>query len=187
MIDINLLPSQEVISQKESELRDKFFLALWLCSLVLVVDLVLFFLISRVYKSRVSTLLAQRKNLTLQSEQLFQVALDLRTVQEKVNGYVLASASRRDFVPIISEITSLLGSQVELSEMNLNASSVKFVAKAADAKALNGMITRIVNPGGNPRLKNIVLANLRFDPSGSFDFQISADYSGKDKNAQSGQ
>ncbi len=176
MIEINLLPLQSVVSQKESEFRDKFFLALWICSLVLAVDLVIFFLIQQVYKRQVTSLVARRTDLTLRSEQLSSMALDLRTVEEKAHGFTIVSSLRQDFVAIIAEVRSLIGNQAEMSDLRIDSSSITFVAKASDMQALNEFITRVVEANTTSRLQSIVLSNLRLDPSSNFGFQVTATY-----------
>lgn len=174
MIDINLLPARNVVSQKESEFQKKFFLGLWLCSLVVAVDLVIFFLVSQVYKRQVQQLVTKRADLTSASERLSGVALDLRTVEEKTRGFTVVSALRQDIVETMGEVRSLAGKEVEMTDLKIGISTVGFFAKAADVSVLNGFVNRAVDGSVAPHLQNIVLGSLRLDPSGSFGFQVAA-------------
>ncbi len=177
MIEINLLPSQRVLTQKEKLIRQIMLGSLGILSAVLVVDLLIFFLFQQLFTRQVSDLISVRSNLLAQSEQFTAMALDLRSVEEKTVGIAMVKSLRQDFSTIIVDLQKLLVDGVELTNFRVDATgSVVFSARAKDVDSLGQFIGKINDLSDKIHLSKVNLGGLSQEANSSYLFQLSAFY-----------
>lgn len=176
MIEVNLLPPANVLSQKETVWRRRIVFVVGVVLLLVFLDLVIFLGTRELLKRQISGLLVKRASLLSQSEQFATTALQLRTVEEKTAGVEVVKRQRVDMAAMISDVRELLGSSVLLLNLNVTSSGgVSADAKADNLAALAEFVSR-VSDNSKSHLTNVLLKSLRQDSSGSFSFQVTAAY-----------
>lgn len=169
MIELNLLPKQNVLFQKDAALRKRFVIVVIFTSILLVFDTVLYSLINNVLESRVSLITQKKNSLQVSLEGYSSVYLDLQTVEQKAGSIDKIRNIRKNFPQIISKIRSILGGGVDFNILDVDSTGLISVsAKASDPDSLSRFISRIAASD----LKNVVLSNLRQEGEKSFTFQI---------------
>lgn len=177
MIEINLLPTQDALSQKEKTFRRWLFLAVLSCSAILVLDWGGFFLFQRLLKRQVEQLSSYESSLVSQLEQFSTVALDLRAVEEKVSGIVAVRGQRLDMATRVTGIRGLLTEGITLVSLEVGADkTLSFSAKARDGPSLGKFISQVMQSQNGFRLSKVILSGLRSDVNGGYSFQLSGSY-----------
>lgn len=177
MIEMNLLPTQNVLSSKERTFRRWFFWAVLVCSAILVLDWGGFFLFQQLLKRQVAQLSSSESSLVSQSEQFSGLALDLRAVEEKVSGIVTVQGQRLDMAGRVTGIRGLLTEGVTLISLDVGVDkTLSFSAKAKDGPSLGMFISKVMQSQDGFRLGKVVLSGLRLDANGGYSFQLSGSY-----------
>lgn len=176
MIEVNLLPPANILSQKETVWRRRLIFGVGVVMLAVILDLTVFFGARALLRRQIAGLLAKRADLLTRSEQFATTALQLRTVEEKAAGVAVVRLQRVDMAAMISDVRVLLGSSVSLLNLSVTASGdVSADAKANDLTALAEFVSR-VSGETKSHLTNVLLKSLRQDTNGGFSFQLSATY-----------
>lgn len=175
MIEVNLLPPANVLSQKEVVWRRRLLLVVGVVVAFVFLDLAISLGARELLRRQISTLLTRRVDLLSRSEQFATTALQLRTVEEKATGAEVVKKQRADMASMISDVRVLLGTSVLLLNLNVTAAGgVSADAKASDLTALAEFVSRVSD--NKSRLTNVLLKSLRQDTNGGFSFQVSATY-----------
>lgn len=170
MINVNLLPSQNVLSQKEKDLRRKLKIGLTISSSLLAV--VVLFLI--IFDGFLSLRLNQQKQKSQEFLTQFQgqmsVALDLRKLKDKISGIKTVQAGQTDFTTMAASVSALLTSGINLKTMSLDKNGkVNLTASAEDLASLQVFL---------PAIKG-TLSGLRLTKNNSFEFSLEMTYGAK--------
>lgn len=174
-MDINLLPSENVLSQKEKNLQRKLKIGLTISSVLMTA--VVFFLI--VFNGFLTLRFNQQKQkqqeLLTQFQKQMPVALDLRKLKDKISGIKTAQKGQINFAGIAGEVASLFNSGVVLKTLSVDKEkNINLTATADSLASLEVFI-----PTLKPPFEKIVLSGLRLAKNNGFDFSLSMIYGSK--------
>ncbi len=174
MIELNLLPKaqerskQEQIWTRRAVLAGGFFLA------ILILDLVVFWAISFVLGSRVTSLNTTKTSLLAQADSLTDTAKGLRLIEEKLAGVDTIFLSRSDMGVFVTAVQGLLLTGVSMGKLTLDASGVfNFSVRIIDEKSLGEFINLFSDES---HFSQVTMKGLRQDDRGNSSFQIDAKY-----------
>ncbi|MBI4099754.1 hypothetical protein HY440_01985 [Candidatus Microgenomates bacterium] len=176
MIEINLLPPRNVLSRREASIRAKMVGFLTVATVILLLDLGIFFGVSKILTRQVSGQVATRSSLLAEAESLSPIADSLRTVENKAVGIAAILATRPNMAAAVTEIDSLSLPNLEIGNFQIgNTGAFSFSARAGDAASLGSFIDKISSEVSAGRLTGVTMQALHQDGAG-FSFNISASY-----------
>lgn len=175
MIDVNLLPSQNVLSQKEKDLRRKLKIGLIISSSLLAVVVLFLIIFDGFLSLRFNQQKQKSQELLTQFQGQMSVALDLRRLKDKISGIKTAQKGQVDFAGITGEIAPLFNSGVTLKTLSIDKDkNINLTAVADSLASLEVFIPTLKTP-----FEKIVLSGLRLAKNNSFDFSLSMTYGSK--------
>lgn len=172
MIDINLLPKANVLSQKEKNLRQKIKIGLIISSSVAAFILIFLLIINGILAVRLNQQEQKREDLMSQFAAQSQTAADLRKLKDKIFGIKTVRGGQTDFATMAASVSALLTPGINLKAMSLDKTGkVNLTATAADLASL-----QVFLPGIKAPFNKIILSGLRLTKNNSLDFSLEMTY-----------
>ncbi|MBI3559108.1 hypothetical protein HY085_01815 [Candidatus Gottesmanbacteria bacterium] len=172
MIDVNLLPSQNVLSQKEKDLRRKLKIGLIISSALAVVVVLFLMIFDGFLSLRLGQQKQKQQELLAQFQKEMPAALDLRKLKDKISGIKTAQKGQIDFAGIAGEVAPLFNSGVILKTLSIDKDkNINLTAAADSLTSLEVFIPTLKTP-----FEKIVLSGLRLGKNNNFDFSLSMTY-----------
>lgn len=175
MIEINLLPPQNLISLKEKQLR--VYLILLTVGLAVFVGLILggSFTVDAMLSARLKSL--QQKNDSLQATYQAEVptARQFLTVKEKVAAITLVRADQTAFLEVTNSLIALFGQEMKVTELTISGvGKIGATVSTPNLESYKAFMERLTN--GNSRFYDVEIIGLRQAANGSFDFSLLTGY-----------
>jgi hypothetical protein len=175
MIEINLLPQQNLISLKEKQLR--LYLILLTAGLGIFTGLALggTFTVDALFAARLKSL--QQKNDSLQATYQAEspTARQFLTVKEKVAAITSVRADQTTFLEITNSLITLFGQEVKVMELTISGDgkigTTLSVPSLGGYKAFMGRLT-----DGKSPFYDVEITGLRQGEDGSFNFSLQMGY-----------
>lgn len=175
MIDVNLLPSQNVLSQKERDLRRKLKIGLTIASTVTIFLLIISLVIDGFLSLRFNQQKQKSQELLTQFQGQMSVALNLRKLKDKISGIKTIQKGQIDFAGITGAVAPLFNSGVTLKTLSIDKDkNINLTAVADSLASLEVFIPTLKTP-----FEKIILSGLRLGKDNSFDFSLSMTYGAK--------
>ncbi|MCL4397488.1 hypothetical protein M1403_00415 [Patescibacteria group bacterium] len=180
MIDINLLPPQNVLSQKEKILRSQLTVAAIIGGVVTALVLGSLALINAYYSARLSAVAARRTSLTAQFNAVQKTALDLRLIKDKIAGINSIKTSQTQFPPILDDLTALFSGGFQLTQLSVDQTQkTSFAGITAGPESFNTLLGRIIAGRDANKYGQIELSGLRENKDKTLSFSIQMLYENK--------
>lgn len=177
MIDINLLPPQNALSQKEKKVR--FYLTVgvtFFSALAAFVIVALNSVYGYVYLTQ-KNLSDRKAALVTQFESQNQKAADMRQIKDKLAGINSIRKSETRFEPIVTNLISLFSSDVNVSRFAINRDrTISFTAEADEINGYDALITRLTTGRDSKKYSRIVIQGLREDIRRALTFSVELIY-----------
>lgn len=172
MIDINLLPKANVLSQKEKNLRQKIKIGLIISSSITVLILIFLLITNGILAVRLNQQKQKREDLMSQFAVQSQTANSLRKLKDKISGIKTVRFGQTDFAAQAASVSALLTPGINFKAMSLDkAGKVNLTATAADLASLQVFLPAIKAP-----FNKIILSGLRLTKNNSLDFSLEMTY-----------
>ena len=175
MIDINLLPVKNVVTQKEKNLRANLTRALVLISGgLLIISLII--LGAKVFvRIQLDGQTAKRDQLLAEFNKQGQMAQDVRTLKNKIAGIKIVKDSRTNFATMAGALRdATYGTTLKEAAINSDR-NITFTASVDSLESLGSFINRMTVPDNNHFAKT-VLRGLTRNSGESYVFGINTQY-----------
>lgn len=177
MIEVNLLPPQNVLSQKEKVLRWYLILAAVGGGAALMLVLFLIFLGHGFFTIRANLLSRQRASLTAELQNELDTVATLQVINDKVSGLKTIRAGRTDFVSILQHLSDLVALGAKIKSVSLGTGgTVQFGATVADSAVLKTVLANLSQTGADNYFSDTVVSGLREDQDKNLSFSVTAKF-----------
>lgn len=181
MIDINLLPPQDVAKKEEALLRSKAIFGIVAVTILFAVVIGGTFFYEGYLVVQRNSLAARKEAATVTLTQLGQLASELITLHQKLSGINTVEASRFNFPASFKYVQGLYPAGVKVTKVTVNSDGK--VAFAGESQSSGAVATLVSNLSSDQTLKQVKLASLTMNDDGGFSFSINAQYGpGSTKN-----
>lgn len=175
MIDINLLPRENLLSVNEKIFRGHLITIIFSISLILFIVSLIIFGLKFFTDSQLTTQTKKRDLLLSQFESQFETANKFRILKNKVIGIKIIQDSRTGFDTITAKLRDMVQG-TELKNFIIDSDgNVHFFANANNTENLDSFIQKISMENGNP-FTETVLSGLNREVGGGFSYSVNTRY-----------
>lgn len=175
MIEINLLPPQNILSQKEKEIR------FYLCAAVVVLGCLLglgfglIFVTDSVLTARLKDLDAKKSS----QEKIFQseiaTAEKLQAVEFKVGAITNIIASQKNYPQILSDVIAVIDGSYNIKNLGVSDNNIITAAVVApNLAAFTKLTDKLAAP--DAKFKNVVINGLSQQEDNTINLSLSMIY-----------
>jgi hypothetical protein len=173
MIDINLLPPQGVLQQKEEKLKRVLFLAVVVSLAVCLLAGGGLLAAEKALEAQVAASERRKQSLLAEFSSRKATALALRQLQDKAAGIAALKKEKEDFAGRIEAVTKFLGEAVALKSLELGEGGrTKLAASYADGQTLANFLSGFNQGERDLPFAGTVLTSLQLVQGGGFDFSL---------------
>lgn len=175
MIDINLLPPQNILSQKERSLRTILIKILSGLTIIVVLSSGIIFAVKIYYDDQVVKQTQKRDQLTASFKEEAATASKVRTLKDKISGVKIIQDSQTNFAVIVKKIQEV-AQDTSLKSFTVDSDGRILLSASTDnITSLDNFISNITFDANNPFSKT-TMSGLRRDPGGGYSYSINTQY-----------
>jgi len=176
-IDINLLPSTDILSRSQKNLRRNLSLVAISLGIVVVVGWLVVFGLARLAQSQVSSLQTQRQELVLKFEDNVPKLNRLLSLKDKLGGIKKVQSVRPSLSAAINAQQGLLVDGVSTTKLAVNTSGqMTFDVTVRDLKSLSSYLTKLDSDQARNFFKTLAIGSLVLGQDGSFTFSVESQF-----------
>jgi hypothetical protein len=174
MIDINLLPPQNVLTQNEKKLRSRLVVMTIALSIVFVLITVGAFIAQSVVGAKLTAEKQKQVALEAQFQSQAELVAKIKTVKDKALGLRTIRDSRTDFAGIMASIEAALKPDVRLSSLLIdNKGHVILSLTTPNVDGLDQLIARFSRDAASTSAFNkALITGLSRSAAGGFNFGL---------------
>lgn len=174
MIDINLLPPQNVLTQNEKKLRSQLTIVAIALSAVFVLLVVGAFITESVVAARLVSGKQKQVALEAQFQSQAELASKMKTVKDKVVGLKTIRESRTDFAGIMASVEATLRPDIKLLTIQIdNGGHIIMSLSAPNTNSFDQLVTRFsVNNASMSAFNKALISGLSQTKAGWFNFGL---------------
>ena len=177
MIDINLLPPQEVLSKKTAQFRYQLTIGATVGGAALVIFFGLLFSLDWLGQNRLNTLLAQRQNLGARFDADTNKLELLLSLKDKIIGIKKVQQVRPDLSLAVSKLNTFSVDGVAITALNIGSEgTLVYSVTVRDDQALAAYLTKLESDMGRAFFKNLTITGLQLGQGNSFSFSVAAQF-----------
>lgn len=175
MIDINLLPVKNVLTQKEKNLRANLTRAFILISGGLLIISLIILGAKFFVRLQLDNQTTKRDQLLVEFKKQGQMAQDVRTLKNKIAGIKIIKGSRTNFATIAGALRDTTQGTT-LKEASIDSDrNITVTASVDSLEALGSFINKMTVPDNNPFAKT-VMRGLTRNSGRSYGFGMNTQY-----------
>lgn len=175
MIDINLLPPQNLLSQKEKNLRSLLMKILGGATILLVLVSGIIFGAKFYFDYQLTQQTQKRDQLAADFKSEAPIASKVRTLKDKVSGIKIIQDSQTNFASIVGRLRDVTA-DTRLKNFIVDSDGrINLSASTDDIPRLDSFIQGITSEINNP-FGQTLLSGLRRDPGGGFSYSVNTKY-----------
>lgn len=179
MIDVNLLPEQNVSNLENSRIKKFAVTATMIFSVIWWLGVGTVFVYDQILQKQRSTLETEITNSESRINALHRLGNDLLILSQKTSGIEFLERTRFDFAGSLQYVLKLFPPGIEISRISLDESGeVTFSGRSPTSAVVSSFLSQL---GVDQTLNFQRLTSLRFSDDGNFDFTITSQYKFKEK------
>lgn len=177
MIDINLLPSRDLLTVVERAWQRRLIQATVALGAVVAVSLVIVLGLGQAAQRQVSTLSAQREELLTNFNSDTSKLEMLLGLKDKIAGIKRVRAVRPDLSSAIAIQQGLLVSGVATTRLSVSSSgAMDFGVTVSDVKALSDFLNKLESDETRSFFRGLTIKDIQLGQNGEFSFSVAAEF-----------
>ncbi len=180
MIGVNLLPLQNVLSQKEKQLRHNLVFLVSALGVLIIICQGLLFLANTLVEARSTSAQKQQKALMANLNANYETAMDLRIITAKISGIAQIRKNQTDFGKMTGDILNLLLPNASLKSFSQDTTgNVALTAVSPSISAFGAFMDRLTATSNTPLpFKEITISGIK-EEGNSINFALTMKYEKK--------
>lgn len=176
-IDINLLPTTDLLSRSQRQLRNNLMLVAASLGAVVILSWIVVFGLGRLAMSQLSTLEGQKQEQMNSFDAGIPKLNNLLTLKDKLGGIKKVQSVRPDLSAAIDVQQGLLVDGVATTRLDLNTSGqMNFDVTVRDVKSLSNYLTRLDSEETRSFFQALEISSLILGKDGGFIFSVNAQF-----------
>jgi hypothetical protein len=177
MIEVNLLPPQNILSQKEKQLRRYLLVMVFGGGAVMVLALFLIFSGHGFFTVRAGILSRQRADLETKVKNETEIVRVLQAVNDKLTGVKIIRDGQTDFAAMLTRLTEIenLGAKVRGVSFG-SGDVVEFSVSVPTQAVLKTAFDNLTQKTAHQYFSDIIISGLQENDDRSLSFSVTAKY-----------
>lgn len=180
MIDINLLPAQNVLTQKEKYVRKVLTIIVIVSGSVLLLAVVTLILVSSSFGSKLRSVEDKRSNLLANFNSQSELTRNLQTIRDKLSGAQTIYSGKKEMDRVIEDLLALFNPDIIVTQVNMEQDGkIDFTGSAPNLEAFNLFMDRLDEGKASKKFDAVVMRGLREKDDMTLSFSVSMVYTYK--------